>query len=214
MPIRRRGDGEIVEEPTEPQTRRVGEGSRTTEAQTAPTEPASTPPADSLFADAPAAEDGRGEAPTKPISREDREGKTRILSPHRPPAAEDRVAAKDPMADPPVGWLVIVRGPGKGKVLTLGNGMNAIGRGRSSRVRLDFGDGNVSRANHARIAYEPRERRWLFSHGDGANLTYLNGEVVMVPVEINSGAEIQLGETTLRFQAFCSPDFDWPDVDD
>ena len=34
-------------------------------------------------------------------------------------------------------------------VLTLGNGMNAIGRGTSSHVRLDFGDGNVSCGNHA-----------------------------------------------------------------
>ena len=118
------------------------------------------------------------------------------------------------MADPPVGWLVVVRGPGKGNVLTLGNGMNAIGRGTSSRVRLDFGDDNVSRVNHARIAYEPRQRRWLLSHGDGANLTYLNGEVVMAPEEIASGAEIQIGDTTLRFQAFCSQEFDWPDVDD
>ena len=29
-----------------------------------------------------------------------------------------------------------------------------------------------------------------------------------------SGASVQIGETTLRFQAFCAEDFDWPDVDD
>lgn len=96
-----RGDGEIVEEPTEPQTRVLGEGAGSAKEEAA-TEPATTPPADSLFADAPAAQDERAESPTKPISREDREGKTRILSPHRPPAAEDRPVAKDPMADPPV----------------------------------------------------------------------------------------------------------------
>ena len=158
----------------------------------------------------------RWESATKPINREDREGKTRILSPLRRPAtaADDTAAAMDAMADPPVGWLVVVRGPGKGNVLTLGNGMNAIGRGTSSRARLDFGDDNISRANHARVAYDPRQRRWLLSHGDGANLTYLDGQVVMAPVEIASGAEIQLGDTTLRFQAFCSQAFDWPDVDD
>ena len=32
--------------------------------------------------------------------------------------------------------------------------------------------------------------------------------------EIASGAMIEVGETTLRFQAFRSEDFDWPDVDD
>ena len=215
MPIRRRGDGEIVEEPTKAPTPADG-GQPAKPLDEAPTEPAAAPPADSLFADAPAAAKERWDSPTKPVSREDREGKTRILSPRRgaAAAAEDRALAADPMADPPVGWLVVVRGPGKGRVLTLGNGMNAIGRGTSARVRLDFGDGNVSRANHARVAYDPRERRWLLSHGDGANLTYLNGEVVMAPVAIASGAQIQIGETTLRFQAFCSQEFDWPDVDD
>ena len=195
---------------------RTQHGGGTSSASEAPTEPASAPAGDSLFADAPSTAAERWESVTKPINREDREGKTRILSPRRRPAAasEDPVAATDAMADPPVGWLVVVRGPGKGNVLTLGNGMNAIGRGTSSRVRLDFGDGNVSRVNHARIAYEPRQRRWLLSHGDGANLTYLNGEVVMAAVEIASGAEIQIGDTTLRFQAFCSQEFDWPDVDD
>lgn len=115
------------------------------------------------------------------------------------------------MADPPVGWLVVVRGPGRGRALALGTGMNAIGRSQESRVRLDFGDDKVSRTNHARVAYEPRERRFLLNHGDGTNLTYLNGQVVMSAVEIGSGAEIQVGDTTLRFQAFCSPEFDWLD---
>ena len=216
MPIRRRGDGEIVEEPTTPRTQPGGDRSGASPASEAPTEPASAPAKDSLFADAPTTAAERWDSATKPISREDREGKTRILSPRRRPggASDDPVAAVDAMADPPVGWLVVVRGPGKGNVLTLGNGMNAIGRGTSSRVRLDFGDDNISRVNHARIAYEPRQRRWLLSHGDGANLTYLNGEVVMAPEEIASGAEIQIGDTTVRFQAFCSQEFDWPDVDD
>lgn len=213
MPIRRRGDGEIVEEATAP-GRKAEATSRSPPASDAPTEPASAPRRDSLFADAPNTAKERWDSATKPINRDDREGKTRILSPHRRPANEAPAAATDAMADPPVGWLVVVRGPGKGNVLTLGNGMNAIGRGTSSRVRLDFGDANVSRANHARVAYEPGQRQWLLSHGDGSNLTYLNGEVVMAAVEITSGAEIQIGDTTLRFQAFCSQEFDWPDVDD
>ena len=134
MPVRRRGDGEIVEEATTPQTQRQGDGSQAPPASDAPTEPASAPHEDSLFADAPATAAERWDSATKPIGREDQEGKTRILSPHRPPAAssKDPVAATDAMADPPVGWLVVVRGPGKGNVLTLGNGMNAIGRGTSS----------------------------------------------------------------------------------
>lgn len=215
MPVRRRGDGEVVKEPTNPQSRHRGGRSGSPQSE-APTEPASPPPDDSLFADAPTRARERWDSTTKPINRPAHDGATRILSPGRRRASvdESRVSPADPMADPPVGWLVIVRGPGKGNVLTLGNGLNAIGRGDSSRVRLDFGDDNISRVNHARLAYEPRQRRWLLSHGEGANLTYLNGEVVMGSVEIASGAVIEVGETALRFQAFCSQDFDWPDVED
>jgi len=126
----------------------------------------------------------------------------------------DTKVEDDPMLDPPVAWLVVVHGYGKGRVLTLGNGMNSIGRGESARVRIDFGDDAIARANHARIAYEPRNRRYLLSHGDGSNLTYLNGDLVMESTEIKSGAMIEIGTTTLRFQTFCSADFDWPDLDD
>ena len=118
------------------------------------------------------------------------------------------------MLDPPVGWLVIVHGPGKGRVLTLGNGMNVLGRGPNARVRIDFGDDTIARTNHARIAYVPRDRTYLLSHGDGTNLTYVDEEVVTETVEIESGATIELGETTLRFQAFCTAEFDWGDFDD
>ena len=64
------------------------------------------------------------------------------------------------------------------------------------------------------LIYEPRQRRWLLSHGEGTNLTYLDGYVVVEVVEIEAGAEIQLGDTTMRFQPFCSKAFDWQDLDD
>ena len=213
MPIRRRGDGEIIEEGTEPvRSRQAGPADQgSSEASTAPVERGGR--SDSLFVGGGAAEGW--EAPTKPIGKGG-DGKTRIVTPGVRRRGDEgaSVQEEDPMADPPVGWLVVVRGPGKGRVLTLGNGLNPIGRSAESRVRLDFGDDNISRANHARLVYEPRQRRWLLNHGDGTNLTYLNGEVVMSAVELQSGAEIQLGETSLRFQAFCSQEFDWPDVDD
>ena len=214
MPIRRRGDGEIIDESTETvRGRQAAPASQDSdESGTEPVERGGQ--GDSLFVGGAATE--RWESPTKPIGQGG-DGRTRIATPGvRRPAADAAASAleEDPMSDPPVGWLVVVRGPGKGRALTLGNGMNPIGRSAESRVRLDFGDDNISRANHARLVYEPRQRRWLLSHGDGTNLTYLNGELVMATVELQSGAQIQLGETTLRFQAFCSQDFDWPDVDD
>lgn len=157
-------------------------------------------------------------SPTEPLGVGDRvephDQATRVVGAHqRSRAAAGKALDEDPMADPPVGWLVVVGGPGKGRVLRLGNGLNIIGRSAEMRVSVDFGDANISRVNHARVVYEPRERRFLLMHGDGTNLTYLNGELVMASVEIASGNEIQLGDTTLRFQALCGPEFDWPDLD-
>ncbi len=216
MPIRRRDDGEIVEEPTAPVP---GKGSG--QASDAATDRVESPSGreNSLFE--PRGGDKRGagrlEEPTVAMgAAQAGDDRTRIVAPRRTkPGPEGTVEdLPDPMRDPPVGWLVVVCGPGKGNVLTLGNGMNVMGRGADARVRIDFGDDTIARANHARLVYEPRQRRYLLNHGDGSNLTYLNGEVVMGSVEIASGAMIEVGETTLRFQAFCSEDFDWPDVDD
>lgn len=229
MPIRRRGDGEIINEDTEPVHGGGHDGpTREVPRRDAGGEPTyrirrdRDQPGESLFGDA---EDREWDAPTEPMkgrrprgaAEREAQGPTRVYRGNRVSQSGDTSGlaegVSDPMADPPVGWLVVVSGPGKGRVLTLGNGMNAIGRGRESRVRLDFGDDNVSRENHARLIYEPRGRRWLLGHGDGTNLTYLNGDVVVGIAEIESGAEIQLGETTMRFQAFCSKAFDWQDVD-
>ena len=223
MPIRRRDDGEIVDEVTETASRNAPRDAASSGAD-APTEPVKSrgkQDADSLFE--PKQRGGkqgnRLEDPTVPIGSDSRGDveKTRVVPPRRRgPSSRVQAGADqdDPMLDPPVGWLVVVRGPGKGRVLSLGNGLNVMGRGLDSRVRVDFGDDTIARVNHARLVYEPRKRCYLLNHGDGANLTYLNGEVVTGTIEIESGAMIEMGETTLRFQAFCTAEFDWPDIDD
>ena len=207
MPIRRRGDGEIVNEKTEVVRDQV-------------TKRRFQPASDST-ADLPTELIKERRVRESLFDRDENEGagsRTRI---YRPGDAgregeTDSVGtpARDAMDDPPTGWLVVVRGPGQGRVLTLGSGMNAIGRGEVSRVRLDFGDDSVSRENHARLIYEPRQRGWFLNHGDGTNLTYMNGDLVVGTVEVDSGSEIQIGETILRFQAFCRKEFDWSDVGD
>ena len=220
MPIRRRSDGEIVDEKTEPVAGKPArpDNGRSAEAPTERVGVRGKPDKDSLFgATKPVGRTAnRLEEPTVPMGARPvgNDGKTRLVAARKGVGATPRLEADDPMRDPPVGWLVVVRGPGSGRVLTLGNGMNSLGRGAQARVRIDFGDDTIARSNHARLAYEPRRRTFHLSHGDGANLTYLDGEVVMKPIEIASGACIEMGETTLRFQAFCGKEFDWPDLDD
>ncbi len=120
-------------------------------------------------------------------------------------------AAHDSMDDPVVGWLVVVDGPGAGSSLRLGSGQNSLGRSQEARVKLDFGDSQISRSTHAVVAYDPKGNRFYLQPGTGTNLTYLNGNPVLAPTPLPSGSEILLGETTLRFVALCGDSFNWTD---
>lgn len=119
-------------------------------------------------------------------------------------------AETDGMADPVVGWLVIVEGPGRGHFVRLGYGWNSIGRGKQYRVCLDYGDLRISGQNeHARVNYEPRERKFVFIHQQGKTTSYVGGKPVYGPTEIAPGDVIQVGDTHLRFVPLCGEDFDW-----
>jgi len=112
---------------------------------------------------------------------------------------------------PVVGWLVVVKGPGRGKSLPLGYGMNAIGRDLgSNRVCLPFGDEQISHKKHAVLSYDPRGRKFYLQHGDSNNLTYLGEEPVLAPTILEGGEFIRIGDSTeLRFVPLCGSDFDW-----
>jgi FHA domain len=140
----------------------------------------------------------------------DDEPKTQLMGARRP-ATSEGVAKKDGMDDPVVGWLVVVDGPGKGISVTLGYGMNSIGRSSTDRVALDFGDQQISRSSHAVVTYDPRGRKYFVQHGGGKNLTYIGDQPVLTPLELKGGEEILLGDTKLRFVPFCGKDFDWRD---
>jgi hypothetical protein len=140
---------------------------------------------------------------------------------YRPKPPEQEVAGNDAgkeggfteQSDPVTGWLVVVKGPGLGTSMNLGIGANPIGRDRSQRVVLDFGDQMISRANHATIVYDDRTRAFFIQHGDGKNLTRVNDNLVTGFVQLQSGDTIELGpQTSVRFVPFCGPQFCWADV--
>ena len=116
---------------------------------------------------------------------------------------------KDFAAEPVVGWLVVVEGPGKGQSVKLGYGMNSIGRGPEERVSLDFGDEEISRHGHAMLTYDSKGRKFYIQHGGGTNLTYLGEAPVLQPHEINGREIIGIGKTQLCFIPLCGPDFEW-----
>lgn len=119
-------------------------------------------------------------------------------------------SAADETESPVVGWLVIVEGPGRGKSVPLGYGMNQIGRGPDNRVCLPYGDNQISRTKHAVLTYDPRGRKFFIQHGESTNLTYLGSVPVLAPTELPSGALIRIGDSTLlKFVPLCGDDFTW-----
>lgn len=136
-------------------------------------------------------------APTPRADESGNEGKTAAV-------------AEDP--DLVAGWLVIIKGPGRGTAVQIGIGGNNLGRDTTQRMQVDFGDDMISRVNHATIVYDDRARRFFIQHGGGKNLTRLNGNLVTSLTELSGGDRIELSAaTTACFVPFCGEAFDWSD---
>ena len=218
MPVKRDADGNIIEE----QTRIAGEvepvsptlpGQSPVGATVGPgRNPESNPgqqsgyEAQTVLAGSPRA--AEGEAKTRIY----RPGRTERGQPETPVAST--VAEESPytsMDDPPAGWLVVIKGPGQGNFMAVGNGSNSIGRDESERVRVDFGDEMISRSGHSTITYDPRGKKFYLQHGAGKNLTYLEGNPVLAPTELPGFSRITIGNTELLFVPLCCEQFDWDD---
>jgi hypothetical protein len=113
----------------------------------------------------------------------------------------------------PVGWLVVVEGPGVGHSFSLFSGASMIGRGEDQGIRLDFGDTSISRQNHAAIAYDEEHNKFYLGHGGKSNIIRRNARPVLSTEELHHADLIRIGETTLRFVALCGSDFQWNSMD-
>ena len=112
---------------------------------------------------------------------------------------------------PVAGWVVVVKGPGRGAFRPVFVGMNSVGRDPGQRVSLSFGDESISREEHAFITYDEEQRTFYLQHGGKSNLVRLAGQPVLSPIELKENDLIRIGRTTLRFVACCGPDFSWTD---
>jgi hypothetical protein len=126
-------------------------------------------------------------------------------------AAEGDASEAGLVPDPVCGWLVVVDGPGQGSAVTIGYGNNRVGRDAGEDIVLDFGDSQISRENHAVVTYDGKNRRFYVQQGGGRNLTHVNEDLVLTPVEMSGGEFVQMGETKLKFVPLCGADFDWYD---
>jgi hypothetical protein len=128
---------------------------------------------------------------------------------------------KDPFAEKPtipskfpVGWLVVVSKMGRGASFALQDGVTKVGRGTDQTVCLNFGDNSISRDNHVSIAFDAEQNKFFIGHSGKTNLVRLNNVPLLSTEQLNSKDLIRLGETTLRFIAFCADDFSWKDEQD
>ena len=71
-------------------------------------------------------------------------------------------------------------------------------------------DGEIARENQARITYDPKGNQFFLQHGEGKNLTYLNGDPVQELKTLNAYDKLSIGKTELLFVPFCSDKFQWP----
>jgi len=150
-----------------------------------------------------------GDTPRRPgttLAEPPRGTGTRIVAPPIDATATGTQEARGPVT----GWLVVTAGPGKGRSVELGYGMNIVGRGAANRVVLDFGDDQISQDDHFRIAYDGAHRRFHLLPGRGTNLVYVGGAPLLAPVDLDGASDLNVGGTNLRFVPLCSTAWDWP----
>jgi hypothetical protein len=134
--------------------------------------------------------------------------RTRVFQP-REGVSSDTRSVHSAMDDPPTGWLVAVEGPGKGTVMTLGMGLNSIGRGPEPRVSIPFEDDSISRGKCFVVVYDSVNRVFFVTPGEGKTLTYIGTSPILEKTELVSGIELKVGDSKFRFVAFCGVEFDW-----
>jgi len=204
MPVRRDKHGNIIEETTRFDSAAAGESTRLIrDADSAADKSTAASSTAAPAADATVII-GAHSSTTPPVDDE----MTRAIG---APKIDPATGESAPLGGPVVGWLAVVKGPGRGNFVPLGYGRNSIGRAPGERACLNFGDANISRAHHAAVTYDPRGRKFYLTHGDSDNLTYLGDRPVLSAEELHAFDDIGVGETVLRFVPLCGDDFDWQD---
>lgn len=119
------------------------------------------------------------------------------------------VLAQQQPIEPVVGWLVVVKGPGRGVSRTIVTGRNSLGAGADEDIRIDFGDAAIAAHGHLYIVYDEEAREFVVEDGKQKVVVRLNGKLLTETMPIGHGDELRIGATTFRFVALCGPDFDW-----
>ena len=140
---------------------------------------------------------------------------TRVISGYgNAPATEKKDQVDDMIFELAVGWLVVIKGPGKGCSREIYYGMNSVGRGEDERIALDFGDNTISREAHAFVTFDEKQSKFYLSHGGKSNLVRLNDAPVLSAEPLSYGDRIEIGNTILMFVPLCGEAFSWEGLED
>ncbi len=116
-------------------------------------------------------------------------------------------------ADPVVGWLVIIGGPGLGAFRPIFEGNNTIGRNASQRIPIDFGDDAISAEEQAFLRYDSADRQFLLVPNLAkTNVIAVNETKPTSAVKLAAMDVITMGRTQLVFVPFCGDEFDWSEL--
>ena len=103
---------------------------------------------------------------------------------------------------------VCIEGKEKGTDYRLWGRINTIGRGEKNDVCIKS-DMSISKENHARLGYDPKNNRFRLIPASSANNIYLNGDVVDIPTPLKAFDVMEFGETKLVFVPLCCESFSW-----
>ncbi len=143
----------------------------------------------------------------KSANEETQEPRTQLVR------GRQKLQRNDFAQDPVVGWLVVVGGPGLGAFRPIFEGNNTLGRSKSQRISIDFGDDAISSEEQAYIRYDSTDRSFLFVPNLAkTNVVSVNDKRPTGAVELAHMDVITVGRTQLVFVPFCGMDFDWAEL--
>ena len=123
------------------------------------------------------------------------------------PSAAQRMVNHE---NPPVGFLVIIEGPGRGYTAPLTAGTNTIGRAENLHICLDFGDEEMSADQHASIVYDSEKRGFYLDNASKEAPTFIGEQAVGARRrKLKHRDRLKMGATTLLFLPVCNDGFDW-----
>jgi len=123
------------------------------------------------------------------------------------------IKSADFFQDPVVGWLVVVGGAGLGAFRPIFEGNNTVGRAKTQRIPIDFGDETISNEEQAYIRYDSVDRKFLLVPNLAkTNIVAVNDRKPTGAVELGAMDLITMGRTQLVFVPFCGSEFDWGEL--